>query len=140
MSASSLLTQRSIVLVVPNFFSRDFLWWYTSFIDYLRQVRLRYDAKLDCHRTQQPRQERASLEHDQDARGGAGAVPPLRQRAAGRERRCSVVPAGSAVLSYSAETHRFAARVADKLKTVPIFFIQEYEPDFHPAGDMRTFA
>jgi hypothetical protein len=133
-------TQRSIVLVVPNFFPEIFFGGYTSFIDYLRQVRLRYDAKLiaivhsnldkNVHRSNMIRMRGAEQERyrlfDSVQLVGSGDV--------------AVVPAGSAVLSYSAETHRFAARVADKLKTVPIFFIQEYEPDFHPAGDMRTFA
>jgi hypothetical protein len=44
------------------------------------------------------------------------------------------------VVSYCAETHYVACDVAQKIGVLPIFFIQEYEPDFHAAGSLKTFV
>jgi beta-1,2-rhamnosyltransferase WsaF-like protein len=50
------------------------------------------------------------------------------------------VPSSYAVISYCCETHYTAHLIAKKLRTLPFFFIQEYEPDFHASGDMHTFT
>lgn len=50
------------------------------------------------------------------------------------------VPSNFQIISYCAEMHPIAANVAKRLKRKPIFFIQEFEPDFHANTDMRTFT
>lgn len=54
--------------------------------------------------------------------------------------RTLTIPGDFEVMSYCAELHRMAARVAGRLKRKPIFFIQEFEPDFHANTDMRSFT
>lgn len=44
------------------------------------------------------------------------------------------------VVSYSAETHYLAGRLSAETGRTPIFFIQDFEPDFHPSGDLRSFT
>ena len=43
------------------------------------------------------------------------------------------------VISFCAETHFVASDAAKQLNVSPVFFIQDYEPDFHPAGTLKTF-
>lgn len=43
------------------------------------------------------------------------------------------------VISYCAELHRIAQQIAATANQKPIFFVQEYEPDFHANTDMRSF-
>lgn len=43
------------------------------------------------------------------------------------------------VISYCGELHRMAHQIAATLEQKPIFFIQEYEPEFHANTDMRSF-
>lgn len=49
------------------------------------------------------------------------------------------IPANYHVISYCAELHRIAQKIAASANQKPIFFIQEYEPDFHANTDMRSF-
>lgn len=49
------------------------------------------------------------------------------------------VPRNFHVISYCAELHRIATKIAGRLGQKPIFFIQEFEPDFHANTDMRSF-
>lgn len=44
------------------------------------------------------------------------------------------------VISYSAETHFVASDAARQLNVTPAFFVQDYEPDFHGDGTLKTFA
>ncbi|PWB83756.1 MAG: hypothetical protein C3F11_04975 [Methylocystaceae bacterium] len=50
------------------------------------------------------------------------------------------IPLGSKVISYCAETHYPAHFIAERLQTIPFFFIQEFEPHFHANGDTFTFS
>jgi len=50
------------------------------------------------------------------------------------------IPKDFEVMSYCAELHPMATRIADRLKRKPIFFIQEFEPDFQANTDMRSFT
>lgn len=56
------------------------------------------------------------------------------------ERRAVALPPDYDVISYSAETHYIARSISAPTGRLPFFFIQDYEPDFHPSGDMRTFS
>ena len=50
------------------------------------------------------------------------------------------IPEDFQVMSYCAELHPMASRIAGRLRRKPVFFIQEYEPDFHANTDMRSFT
>jgi hypothetical protein len=56
------------------------------------------------------------------------------------EDRSLSIPSSFSIISYCCETHYTANMLAKKLRTIPYFFIQEYEPDFHGKGDCHTFA
>ena len=43
------------------------------------------------------------------------------------------------VISFCAETHFVASDAARQLNVLPVFFVQDYEPDFHPASTLKTF-
>jgi WsaF, C-terminal domain len=44
------------------------------------------------------------------------------------------------VISYSAETHFAASDAARQMNVTPVFFVQDYEPDFHGDGTLKTFT
>jgi hypothetical protein len=44
------------------------------------------------------------------------------------------------VISYCAETHFVASDAARQMNITPVFFVQDYEPDFHGDGTLKTFA
>ena len=44
------------------------------------------------------------------------------------------------VISFCTETHFLARSAADQLNVDPIFFVSEYEPDFHAPGSLKTFT
>ncbi len=50
------------------------------------------------------------------------------------------VPEDFQVMSYCSELHPMAGRTAARLRRKPIFFIQEYESEFHANTDMRSFT
>lgn len=50
------------------------------------------------------------------------------------------MPRNFSVISYSSELHYMAQSIANEIGRKPIFFIQEYEPDFHANTDMQTFS
>jgi hypothetical protein len=50
------------------------------------------------------------------------------------------LPRRSRIISYSTETHYLADQLGRSLGSTPLFFIQEYEPDFHGRGDYHTFS
>jgi hypothetical protein len=56
------------------------------------------------------------------------------------EDRSLSIPSSFSLISYCAETHYTANLIGNKLGSTPYFFIQEYEPDFHPKGDFHTFV
>ncbi len=56
------------------------------------------------------------------------------------EHRSVRCPQNFLVISYSAELHYLAQSISHALDQKPIFFIQEYEPDFHANTDMRSFS
>ena len=56
-----------------------------------------------------------------------------------QESRCIQVNGNYGVISFCAETHFVASDAARQLNVSPVFFVQDYEPDFHPAGTLRTF-
>jgi len=56
-----------------------------------------------------------------------------------QESRCIEVNGDYGVISFCAETHFVASYAAKQLNVSPVFFVQDYEPDFHPASTLRTF-
>jgi hypothetical protein len=44
------------------------------------------------------------------------------------------------VISFCAETHFVASDAARQLNVTPYFYLPDYEPDFSPAGSIRTFV
>lgn len=55
------------------------------------------------------------------------------------EKRQIDIPENYHVISYCGELHRIALKVAETASQKPIFFIQEYEAEFHANTDMRSF-
>ncbi len=50
------------------------------------------------------------------------------------------IPEDFRVISYCGELHYMADKIAVAVERSPLFFIQEYEPDFHANTDMKTFS
>ena len=44
------------------------------------------------------------------------------------------------VISFCAETHFVASDAARQLNVTPYFYLPDYEPDFNPAGSLKTFV
>lgn len=50
------------------------------------------------------------------------------------------IPQDFQVMSYCCELHPMASRISKRIGKKPIFFIQEFEPDFHANNDNRSFS
>jgi len=128
-----------LLVLVPNFLPEILFGGYQAFFAFLRALKARMGLRLhllvvnpgaadrlggDVLRMQAQHPEVAVLFES------IAAVAPDRQVTIGARTR---------VISYCAELHYMAAAIAARCDRRPVFFVQEYEPDFHPSSDMRSF-
>lgn len=128
------------LVIVPNFLPEILFGGYLAFFDFLDGIKTRFGAKLhlivlnnlpeDLHKNNIWRMKLTSGRH----------LELFQKIDRLSSSRTLQVPANFGVISYAAETHYVAGQVAAKLGRLPVFFIQEYEPDFHPEGDQKSFA
>ena len=131
---------RGLLVLVPNFLPEVFFGGYSAFFSFLHALKVRTGVEIrllvvnrtpqDLHRWNIAR-----------AKLGEGIESTLFDEISHFLPTRSVeIPGNFDVMSYSAETHYVADVAARAVGRPPIFFIQEFEPDFHAEGDMRTFV
>lgn len=132
-------TEPTILVLVPNFMPEILFGGYQAFFSYLDAVRRESGARLDlCVVSRQK-----STLHAANLLRMRMTEPALlkmfhRITLFDDTRKITVGPL-TRVISYSAELNHIAYNVAGKTGYPACFFIQEFEPDFHPNCDMRSF-
>lgn len=129
-----------MVALVPNYLPEILFAGYLAFFDFLQA--LKADRGLDLRLivvSQIPDEHhkhnlmRMKLHGDRNANIFSSVVK------LGPDRVLHI-PNGYRPISYCADTHYVADMIGRRLGVLPIFFIQDYEPDFHPEGDAAVYS
>lgn len=129
-----------LLVLVPNFLPEILFGGYLAFFGYLRQLAAETGIGLELMLIS-----RSSLEKYEGNLMRMSIKEPKVYNMFNRfqhfdvEKREVDIPENYHVISYCGELHRIALKIAQTADQKPIFFIQEYEADFHANNDMRSF-
>ena len=132
---------KGLLVLLPHFIPEILFGGYQALFDFLRSVAetLRVELRLMVINRDPPHVNEAGLLRMKrvhpDIFGMFKSVDLF-----DKEHRKVTMPENFRVISYSADLHRIAGRIAGRLGQKPIFFIQDYEPCFFPHGDLCSFC
>ncbi len=132
---------RGFLVFMPHYFPDIFFGGHAAFFKFLAAIKREHggDLKLVIIKQNVTRQ---SLDENiarikKDASEAAGLFSDFNLLV---ESRSLEVDGQYGVISFCSETHFVASSAASQLNVAPIFFIPEYEPDFHGPGSLKTFV
>lgn len=128
-----------LLVLVPNFMPEILFGGYLAFFDFLTRLKAKTELpfRLLVVNGQDHSRHTSSLfrmgESHPEILGLFESIHKFDNR------REVEISAGYRVVSYATELHYIAHSICEKINSLPIFFIQEYEPDFHSSCDIGTF-
>lgn len=133
--------KRRYLVFVPHYFVEILFGGYLAFFDFVSGLKREANCELELVIVRQ-------IPQPTDLEDNLARMRQHQPKIAGLFAKVHYLPDmdgldvsdSTGVISYCAETHYPASDVAQKIGVLPIFFIQEYEPDFHGAGSLRTFV
>lgn len=129
-----------LMVLVPDFLPEILFGGYLAFYGFLRQLANQTGIRLNLlvvNRADEDLHD-GNLLRMQLKMPGIFSMFDSFQKIDGKTRIIEI-PGNHHVISYCAELHWIAQKIASSAGQKPIFFIQEYEPEFHANTDMRSF-
>ncbi len=130
----------TLLVLVPNFLPEILFGGYQAFFDFLAAVRKRMDVRLELLVVSRISPEIHAGNMLRMQMKAPDILKLFEQVELFDPSRSMGIGPRTQVLSYAAELHHIASRIAACNARLPCFFVQECETDFHPSGDMQSFV
>ena len=132
---------KGFLVFIPYYFPEIFFGGYIAFFDLLRGLKQRHGGNLKLvivRKVAQP--DSLQVNMDRVSKSAPDTAALFSSFHLMPDNRTIEIDGPYGVISFCAETHFLASDAARQLNVTPVFMIQDYEPDYNPAGSLRTFT
>lgn len=133
--------RKGFLVFIPYYFPEIFFGGYLAFFDFIKSLKALYGGEFKLVIVRRiPEREQLDFNLDRIRQGWPEIARLFSSYHLLQDSRTIEVDGDYGVISFCAETHFIASDAARQLNVTPIFTVQEYEPEFHAAGSLRTFV